>query len=249
MSGKARHWSEDYAYSVGKLGSITGGTGVTGDALTRYGELVPESLVRIWREYGFGVCADGMFQLCNPGEYQWLLEAILTDDPDFPATESAVIGIGAFGKLMVWNNKNRVLYVDLVFGDANTNHFSKDLDLLDRSHDLLVALSYASEESGEFDFLARDKKGGYLFTVAAQKCGLLQYGECYGFFPAIGIGGRGILSEVRRVKAVEHLAILAQLTPLFLKYYDHTTHTMHKLRHLGPFTGVGRLAPPGFEQT
>jgi len=36
----------------------------------------------------------------------------------------------------------------------------------------------------------------------------------YGFVPALALGGALTLSNLRKVKAVEHLVILAQLAPL-----------------------------------
>ncbi|WP_426342889.1 T6SS immunity protein Tdi1 domain-containing protein [Pseudoduganella sp. S-14] len=38
----------------------------------------------------------------------------------------------------------------------------------------------------------------------------------YGFSPALALGGASMLKNLRNVKAVEHLILLAQLAPLRL---------------------------------
>jgi hypothetical protein len=50
-----------------------------------------------------------------------------------------------------------------------------------------------------------------LFQKARKKLGPIEYDECYGFEPAIALGGPGTLSTLRRVKLREHLSLLAQL--------------------------------------
>jgi hypothetical protein len=38
----------------------------------------------------------------------------------------------------------------------------------------------------------------------------------YGFVPALALGGALTLANLQKVKAVEHLVILAQLAPLYV---------------------------------
>ena len=53
-----------------------------------------------------------------------------------------------------------------------------------------------------------------LFTPALKKLGRLEHDEMYGFVPALALGGPSDLAHLQKVKAVEHLVILAQLSDL-----------------------------------
>ena len=50
-----------------------------------------------------------------------------------------------------------------------------------------------------------------LFRKALKKLGPLQHDECFGFEPAIALGGSESVENVRIVKLREHLSILSQL--------------------------------------
>jgi hypothetical protein len=51
-----------------------------------------------------------------------------------------------------------------------------------------------------------------MFAPALKKLGPLKPDEMYGFVPAVALSGSATLANLQKVKAVEHLAILAQLT-------------------------------------
>ena len=84
-----------------------------------------------------------------------------------------------------------------------------------------------------YEFFEHTENSKPLFTRALRKCGALEFGECYGFFPALGLGGLGVLSELRRVRALEHFAIIAQLEPIELRYNDLVNKRVVRLRELG----------------
>ncbi|MGF6232841.1 hypothetical protein QFZ27_006796 [Inquilinus ginsengisoli] len=60
-----------------------------------------------------------------------------------------------------------------------------------------------------------DQYGDPLYRRCQEKYGRLEPGECYGFFPALAIsdifGPHRTIENIRRVKAMEHFTILAQL--------------------------------------
>ena len=53
-----------------------------------------------------------------------------------------------------------------------------------------------------------------LFAPALKTLGRLKPDEMYGFVPALALGGPSTLEHLQKVKAVEHLMLLAQLEPL-----------------------------------
>lgn len=68
-------------------------------------------------------------------------------------------------------------------------------------------------------FGGRDRKGNdfdNLFAPALKKLGRLKHDEMYGFVPALALGGPATLDHLQKVKAVEHLVLLAQLSELWV---------------------------------
>ena len=53
-----------------------------------------------------------------------------------------------------------------------------------------------------------------LFKPAKKKLGTLRHDEMYGFVPALMFGGPDTLAHLEKVKAVEHLILLSQITEL-----------------------------------
>ena len=66
-----------------------------------------------------------------------------------------------------------------------------------------------------FGSLSRDSNDfDGMFHPAFKKLGRLKHDEMYGFVPALALGGPATLEHLQKVKAVEHLVVLAQLAPL-----------------------------------
>lgn len=57
-----------------------------------------------------------------------------------------------------------------------------------------------------------------LFQPAKKKLGTLSRDEMYGFVPAIMLGGSDALDNLKKVRSVEHLVFLSQLSDL--EVYD-----------------------------
>ncbi|AXM97914.1 T6SS immunity protein Tdi1 domain-containing protein [Pseudomonas plecoglossicida] len=55
---------------------------------------------------------------------------------------------------------------------------------------------------------------GDFFEPAKKKLGLLKVDEMYGFVPALAFGGQVAFANIEKVKAVEHLMILSQISAL-----------------------------------
>ncbi|MNP52963.1 hypothetical protein D3C76_1473920 [compost metagenome] len=53
-----------------------------------------------------------------------------------------------------------------------------------------------------------------LFEPARERLGTLGVDEMYGFVPALMLGGSGSLERLEKLKVVEHLLLLSQLSEL-----------------------------------
>jgi hypothetical protein len=188
-------------------------------------------MLDFWEKYGTGLWLDGRFQLVRPDRYQGLIDMLLEGDLDFPTNQSVLIGYGAFGKLLIWNNKNYFLRLDLVDKDAYTGHVDPKHPSWEGDRELPMILSGVDRPG--YDCFEKNVTAKPLFTRAMKKCGKLAYGECYGFVPAVGLGGRGVLDEVQKVRAAEHFAIIGQLEPIQLRYSDTENKKIVVLREIG----------------
>ncbi len=231
MSDGPSTLNPNFAFCVKKFGQPEGGEAVPADIIAAYARKTPSTLQDFWRECGVGVWLDGRFQLCRPDRYQSLLAMVLAGDPDFKPDDCTLIGFSAFGKLMIWHNVNYFLTVDLVNKVAHTQHTSPKHPILPPEKALGSDLARVDDPT--YDFFEHTPEAKPLFARAAKKLGAVAFGECYGFVPAMGLGGLGVLAELKRVRALEHFAIIAQLEPIELRYNDLINKRVVKLRNLG----------------
>jgi hypothetical protein len=176
-------------------------------SIERYRGKLPDQLLAYWDEYGWCGYAQGLLWTVNPQEYEPAVEAWL-DGTRYAQTDSYhLFALGAFGGLYFWGEQTgRTLTV--IAPDAIALPSRK------KGHDLNRAVQYffGSCNTGAFDF--SDANGKPLFARALKKLGALKEGEMYGFVPALALGGPATLDHLQKVKAVEHLVLLAQLSEL-----------------------------------
>lgn len=223
--------SDIFKYIIEEFGSPSGGEDVPDDILRAYASRVPQTMLDFWKECGTGLWLDGYFQLCRPDRYQELVNMILKGDPDFPPEECVLIGFSAFGKLLIWNNKNYYLSVSLYEKISYANCFSRDFPVL--SKEKAISSGLMMIDSKAYDYRERTEKASPLFKRALKKLGSLAYGECYGFIPALKLGGREILDELHKRPALPHFRMVAELGPIELRFNDLENQTVRVLRYLG----------------
>ena len=138
-----------------------------------------------WCAYG-----DGLIWLVNPDALKAPVKEWLG------ATHKAIpFARSAFAHVFLW--------------DAEGAH------MLDPHHGTLAKV--VNNISVVFDYvlcrkqLLDDVLEQKLFRKALKKLGPLQHDECFGFEPAIALGGSESVENVRKVKLREHLSILSQL--------------------------------------
>ncbi|QDH18100.1 GAD-like domain-containing protein [Swingsia samuiensis] len=223
--------SSGFQYLIKKFGPPQNGEPVPKEVREAYASRVPQTMLDFWEEYGTGLWLDGYFQLCRPDQYQSLVDFILQGDPDFPPEKSVLIGFSAFGTLLIWNNKNYFLKISLYNKIAYSFHLSPDFPILPPDKDISAVL--ISIDSEVFDYLERTKEAKPLFKRALKKLGPLAYGECYGFIPALELGGREVLEEVHKRPARPYFQMVADLDPIALRYNDLENHQVRFVRYLG----------------
>ncbi|AXT60392.1 DUF1851 domain-containing protein [Aquimarina sp. AD10] len=160
------------------------------DFIAKYKETLPEKILQLWSNYGFGNYMNGYLKVVNPEEY----ESTLLDSYNPVYKSSTVLFATGMGDLIVWENDYLVLinyrYNKSKAIESGFNYFLDDL---------------LDNESLEEDLLWKP------FEEARERLGPLAYDECYGYVPLLALGGAEKAENMQKVKIKEHIAIISQL--------------------------------------
>jgi hypothetical protein len=193
---------EDFEYFLEKMGPAFDRQEVPASSIERYRGKLPDQLLAYWQDHGWSGHADGLFWTVDPQEYEPVLEAWLGNTPFMEQDALHVIARSAFGGLYFWGE--RTGYALKLFSpgafvlpiSARTGSMEEEMRWF---------FSFRDREENDFDGL---------FAPTLKKLGRLQHDEMYGFVPALALGGPATLEHLEKVKAVEHLVLLAQLSDL-----------------------------------
>lgn len=171
----------------------------------RYRGKVPEAVIDFWEQNGTGTIMDGYFQFCNPSTYAPIMRLIFDSDQEIRPEQTHVLGFGAFGTIVAWNEVHQNLSVDLVNGKVSCQALvsGKTFD-----PNIAVTSDLMLLDDPTFDEYDADAKK--LFERAKGKLGTIDVGKIYGFRPILAFGGNRDLANLAIHEAVPHMAILAQ---------------------------------------
>ncbi|EEA94872.1 T6SS immunity protein Tdi1 domain-containing protein [Pseudovibrio sp. JE062] len=170
-------------------------------------ESVPDDLFEYFTVYGRSILFEGRYQTCHPDDMRGVLSLIFRADKDFTHKNCHAFLFSSFGEISFWHQEHGYGSVNLLSGEVICRSFTKKTV---RGPGFLKTfiVGFASE-TFEYDFY--DTNDRPLFSRARRKLGEIGIGECYGFVPALGLGGVPELETLKKLKAPEHFAILAQL--------------------------------------
>ncbi|CAM3557788.1 glutamyl-tRNA amidotransferase [Pseudomonas floridensis] len=195
---------EYYAFFLENFSPVNERLEVPESSITKYQNKLPRQLLDYWAEHGWCGYANGLFWTVNPYEYERVLEHWLADIEGFQSGTYHVIARSAFGLLYVWGEQEG--YCMTISSCLARYSIRKSMFAVDNL-DLGVQAFFASLiiESNDFDGL---------FKPALKRLGALENDEIYGFVPALALGGPIELNNLQKVKVIEHLEFLSQLSPL-----------------------------------
>jgi len=219
--------SEDFKYSVNKLGEPVIYDKPVEEDLGLWSGRVPETLIDFWRAYGWTQFLKGRLWLPDPDDFAPLMEVLFEGDPDIDPTTCHLIAYSAFGDLYIWSEQYQAINISPNQGWIYASGLT-DNDFADDPNMIASFPFYSNVKTG---YNAMDEKGKPLYNRAVKKYGALESGECFGFVPALALGGSGNLDEIQRVKALEHFILVSQLQPLTLMTWEGTT--MKAIRPIG----------------
>lgn len=202
---------ENFRYYLEKYQPVSVEEKPAAAVIARLSKIYPASLVEFISEYGFASFHGGMFQLCNPDEFRSVLALVFKADPNFRHDECHVVGYTAFGNLRCWSPKYFEVDVELPLGAVYCPPLTMPGWQQTASADHVASGMVPDRE--DCDFL--DVDGAPMFDRCVAAYGPLKKGQCFGFVPALAISGAfGALQRVENIKrlsALEHFSILAQL--------------------------------------
>ena len=198
---------DHFSHFLKKMGPAIDKRSVPHSSIERYRGHLPDQLLAYWEEHGWCGYADGLFWTVNPQEYEPVLEAWIGETPLMEEDSYYVIARSAFGDIYLFGSAyGRKLHI--VAPDAKMMPPRKGTVEVNLS----IRAFFGSQSRGACDFA--DVNGMDLFASALKKLGGLKHDEMYGFVPALALGGPATIDHLQKVKAVEHLVLLAQFAPL-----------------------------------
>jgi len=160
------------------------------DSLDRYRNTLPGSLIRLWEEDGWSSYANGFLRVTNPAD----LEDVLDDWLDPSSAPRSVVAHTALGHLFLWTNNTVYLL------NPHNGHIDKITEDAEILFDTVLC--------DDIVLLGLRKD---LYDSAVARLGKPAPDECFGFVPALALGGDPVAENLQRVKLREYLAILAQV--------------------------------------
>lgn len=192
-------------------GNFSPGVPITTETIERYRAVLPSLLIEIWEKLGVGVWKQGLFQLVDPDSMSPLLSDVFDDDAQLSPETVHIVGYSAFGQLMFWSETYGLGYVDLLNGLVYCRGVIEPTPL---TADMFSYIALSQLRASAPNLAGTDDKP--LFKRAVRRFGALEPGECFGFFPALPLGGAQSLFNLRRVRALEHFSFVAQLASFVL---------------------------------
>ena len=183
--------------------------------IERYRGKLPDQMLEYWRTWGFCSFGKGLFWTVNPDDYTAIVEQWLQGTGLLSKDNFYVIGRSAFGELFLWGTRSGQ---SLVIYPVLAMIFPRDqtAEITAGKGDFLAQTFFGGRKKTSLD--KKDDQGSDLFDRAFQKLGQLGPEEMYGFVPALALGGRPTLSNLRKVTTIPHLSMLAQLgEPTFMR--------------------------------
>ncbi len=163
---------------------------VSEELINKYENLLPEGIITLWKENGFGVFYGGYLKVINPDEYIQLIA-----DSYFQGDVSIPIFATAFGDILTWEENRYIGILEYRFNDNDiiSDGFKYFYDII-------------SDKECAADYFSMEK-----YSMAVKKYGHLEYDECFGYTPLLALGGKESVNNLKKVKIREHIALITEL--------------------------------------
>jgi hypothetical protein len=219
--------NDAFQYSLKKFGAPKTYDKPEQEELQKWSGHVLEPLIDFWRSYGWTSFINGQLWLPNPHDFDPLIEALFESDDEIDYHKCHLVAYSAFGDLYIWSEDFRVIRISLPQGWL----YCRGITEAEFEGDLQKLANFPLFGNVKTGYDSVDENGKPLYKRAVKKYGALEPGECFGYVPALAMGGSGNLDEIQRVKALEYFIFVSQLQPLTLMKREGTS--MVPVRHIG----------------
>ena len=160
---------------------------VSSELTDAYRGRLPEQIIQIWEEYGFGSFMDGFLRTINPNDFQDILQRAY-----FMGTKSIPVFVTGLGDMIVWEENTYLTILRFRHGtfsimEKGCNYFLDDL----------------IDDEYKEEFLKPQN-----YYIALQNQGPLEYDECFGYVPLLCLGGPEDANWLKKVKLVEQMELI-----------------------------------------
>ncbi|WP_146750808.1 GAD-like domain-containing protein [Actinomyces sp. Z5] len=177
--------------------------------LDRFKDVLPASVLQLWRRFGFDGFGQGRWWFTDPLEWQAVVDAWLEDTPiPFPEQQWWCLARSAMGDMELWGEvSGPALTVTPTLGWIRP-HAGQARDMSDPvMRERMGCLTLTMAQKDTFD---DDDTGELLVDWAIAHLGVLGPGQVYGLTPAYCFTGKASTSQVGIEDATAHLTFLAQ---------------------------------------
>lgn len=158
--------------------------------IEKYKDVVPVELISIWEQYGFGSILDGNLKLVNPDDYRSVV-----DMSYFRSNVSIPIMVTGFGDVITWEEDQ---YVGIIQYKYGTFHIMIET--------FACFLKLLNDKEFINEYFSVDQ-----YNEAVAKWGELEYDQCFGYVPLLGLGGSEKVENLDKVKIREHIELITEL--------------------------------------
>ncbi|AKT33051.1 GAD-like domain-containing protein [Pseudomonas syringae pv. actinidiae] len=195
---------EDFAFFLDNFGPAIERKLVPELSIARYKNKLPKQLLDYWSAYGWCGYAGGLLWTVNPHDYDHVLDQWLAATSIHKQDSYHVIARSAFGILYIWGENSGYC---LTLNSYISRYSARTSIFIGDNLDFGVKAFFSS-------MIAEYNDLDDLFKPALKSLGPLKHDEMYGFVPALALGGPMELKNLQKVKTIEHLTFLSQLSPL-----------------------------------
>ena len=206
---------EDMIESVDPLPPLGVGRVVPEEYFERFGGVFPESVLYIWRRFGFDGFGQGRSWITDPVEWAPVVDAWLEGiDLPFPPQRWHCVTRTALGYMRLWGETSGpALKVDVIDGTIRPSS-SVAGDMADPVlAERIGCITFTDPLEDVYD---DEVTGRPLAVEGIERLGVPGADEVLGFVPPLSFGGQVSADRLSVQKAVPYLVGLAQSTPRYL---------------------------------
>ena len=181
----------------------------------RFGGVFPESVLYIWRRFGFAGFGQGRSWITDPVEWAPVVDAWLEGvELPFPSQRWHCLTRTALGCMRLWGEiSGPAVDIDVIDGAIYPNSEAADAaaDPIHRERRGCIIFTSATEDVYDDEVTGRP-----LAVEGIERLGVPGADEVFGFVPPLSFGGQIRADRLSVQKAVPYLVGLAQSTPRYL---------------------------------